>query len=68
MVICVRGGLNDAVMIWAARSDITLEELRAGLAEMGPAVSVAGLPRFIVSRGRMRKKLLMQSSKIAPMS
>ena len=48
-------------------TDITLEELRAGLAEIGLTVSVAGLHRFFVRRGMTRKKrLLMQSSKTGP--
>lgn len=60
---------DDILALWAARKDITLEELRAGLAEMGLTVSVAGLHRFFVRRGMTRKKrLLMQSSKTVPMS
>jgi transposase len=60
---------DDILALWAARKDITLEELRAGLAEMGLTVSVAGLHRFFVRRGMTRKKrLLMQSSRIGPMS
>lgn len=60
---------DDILALWAARKDITLEELRAGLAEMGLTISVAGLHRFFVRRGMTRKKrLLMQSSKIDPMS
>jgi transposase len=58
---------DDILALWAARKDITLEELRAGLAEMGLTVSVAGLHRFFVRRGMTRKKrLLMQSSKTGP--
>ncbi len=67
MVICVRGGLkhcDDIWALWAARKDITPEELRAGL-----TVSVAGPHRFFVRRDMTRKKrLLMQSSMIGPMS
>lgn len=60
---------DDILALWGARKDITLEELRAGLAEMGMTVSVAGLHRLFVRRGMTRKKrLLMQSSKIGPMS
>ena len=56
----------DILAIWEARKDISLEELRAGLAEIGLAVSVAGLHRFFVRRGMTRKKrLAMQSSKTA---
>jgi len=55
---------DDILAFWAARKDITLEELRAGLAEIGVSVSVAGLHRFFVRRGMTRKKRqLMQSSK-----
>ena len=55
--------------LWAARKDITLEELRTGLAEMGLTVSVAGLHRFFVRRGMTRKKrLAMPSSRTGPMS
>ena len=58
---------GDILALWAARKDITLEELRSGLAEIGLSVSVAGLHRFFVRRGMTRKKrLLMQSSKIDP--
>jgi transposase len=54
-----RGG--DILALWEGRKDITLEELRAGLAEIGLVVSVAGLHRFFVRRGMTRKKrLLMQ--------
>ena len=47
---------DDILALWAARKDITLEELRAGLAEIGLIVSVAGLHRFFVRRGMTRKK------------
>ena len=58
---------DDILALWPARKDITLEELRAGLAEIGLTVSVAGLHRFFVRRGMTRKKrLLMQSSKTGP--
>ena len=58
---------DDILALWAARKDITLEELRAGLAEIGLTVSVAGLHRFFGRRGMTRKKrLLMQSSKTGP--
>ena len=60
---------DDILALWAARKDITLEELRAGLAEIGLIVSVAGLHRFFVRRGMTRKKrLLTQSSRTAPTS
>jgi transposase len=47
---------DDILALWAARKDITLEELRSGLAEIGLSVSVAGLHRFFVRRGMTRKK------------
>lgn len=54
----------DILALWEARKDISLEELRAGLAEIGLTVSVAGLHRFFVRRGMTRKKrLAMLSSK-----
>jgi len=60
---------DDILALWAARKDITLEELRTGLAEMGLTVSVAGLHRFFVRRGMTRKKrLAMPSSRTGPMS
>ena len=60
---------DDILALWAARKDITLEELRAGLAEIGLIVSVAGLHRFFVRRGMTRKKRqLTQSSRTAPTS
>lgn len=46
----------DILAIWEARKDISLEELRAGLAEIGLIVSVAGLHRFFMRRGMTRKK------------
>lgn len=60
---------SDILALWEARKDISLEELRAGLAEIGLIVSVAGLHRFFVRRGMTRKKRLgMQSSRTAPTS
>ena len=60
---------DDILALWAARKDITLEELRTGLAEMGLTVSEAGLHRFFVRRGMTRKKrLAMPSSRTGPMS
>lgn len=59
----------DILALWEARKDISLEELRRGLAEMGVAVSVAGLHRFFARRGMTRKKrLAMLSSKTGPTS
>ena len=58
---------EDILDFWRARKDISLEELRAGLAEGGFQVSVAGLHRFFVRRGMTRKKrLLTPSSKTGP--
>lgn len=47
---------QDILALWQGRKDITLEELRASLAEIGLYVSVADLHRFFVRRGRTRKK------------
>ena len=59
----------DILAIWEARKDISLDELRLALAETGLTVSVASLHRFFVRRGMTRKKrLAMQSSRIAPTS
>lgn len=59
----------DILAVWEARKDISLEELRLALIEMGLSISVAGLHRFFVRRGLTRKKrLAMQSSRIAPTS
>ncbi len=41
----------DILALWAARKDITREESRAALAEIGLTVSEAGLHRFFVRRG-----------------
>ena len=60
---------DDILALWEARKDISLEELRAGLIEIGLTVSVAGLHRFFARRGMTRKKrLVMLSSRIVPMS
>ncbi len=48
----------DILALWEARKDISLEELRVALAEMGLTVSVAGLHRFFARRGMTRKKRL----------
>jgi transposase len=59
----------EILALWEARKDISLEELRAGLLEIGLQVSVAGLHRFFVRRGMTRKKrLAMLSSSTVPMS
>ncbi|NMA97571.1 MAG: IS630 family transposase [Phyllobacteriaceae bacterium] len=47
---------SDILALWEARKDISLEELRAGLAEIGLIVSVAGLHRFFVRRGMTPQK------------
>lgn len=58
---------GDILGLWESRKDISLEELCAGLAEIGLIVSVAGLHRFFVRRGMTRKKrLAMLSSRIGP--
>jgi transposase len=59
----------EILAVWEARKDISLEELRAGLAEIGLTVSVAGLHRFFVRHGMTRKKRrAMPSSRTARMS
>jgi transposase len=59
----------EILAVWEARKDISLEELRAGLIEIGLHVSVAGLHRFFVRHGMTRKKrLAMLSNRIAPTS
>lgn len=46
----------DILAIWRAEQDITLDELRLKLAEIGLTVSVAGLHRFFKRHGMTRKK------------
>lgn len=45
----------DILALWESRKDISLEELRAGLSEIGLQVSVAGLHRFFAHHGITRK-------------
>jgi transposase len=60
---------GDILAIWEERKDISLDELRLALLEVGLTVSVAGLHRFFVRRGMTRKKrLAMQSSRTVPTS
>lgn len=60
---------EDILALWEARKDISLEELRLALLEIGLSVSVAGLHRFFVRRGMTRKKRqVMPSSKTVPTS
>ena len=59
----------DILAVWEARKDISLEELRLALIEVGLHVSVAGLHRFFGRHGMTRKKRLgMRSSRTAPTS
>jgi transposase len=46
----------DILAVWETRKDISLEELRLALIEIGLNVSVAGLHRFFVRHGMTRKK------------
>ena len=63
----VEARATDILALWEARKDISLEELRLALAEIGLAVSVAGLHRFFARRGMTRKKrLAMLSSRTGP--
>ncbi len=58
---------EDILALWEARKDITLEELRLALLEVGLSVSPAGLHRVFVRHGMTRKKRpATQSSRIAP--
>ena len=60
---------EDILALWEARKDISLEELRVALIELGLYVSVAGLHRFFVRHGMTRKKgLAMRSSRTGPTS
>ena len=60
---------GDILAIWEERKDISLEELRLALTEVGLTVSVAGLHRFFARRGITRKKrLAMLSSRTGPTS
>ena len=59
----------DILAMWEARKDISLEELRGGLIEVGLHVSVAGLHRFFARHGITRKKrLATRSSRTGPTS
>ena len=59
----------DILAMWEARKDISLEELRAGLVEVGLQVSVAGLHRFFARHGMTRKKrLASRSNRTGPTS
>jgi len=60
---------GDILAIWEERKDISLDELRLALREVGLTISVAGLHRFFVRRGMTRKKrLAMPSSRTVPTS
>ena len=50
---------SDILAIWETRKDISLEELRTALANVGLQLSVAGLYRFFVRHGMTRKKRLL---------
>ena len=59
----------DILAVWETRKDISLDELRLALIELGLHVSVAGLHRFFVRHDMTRKKrLVMRSSRTAPTS
>jgi transposase len=47
---------GDILALWQANRDITLEELRLALADIGLSVSIAGLHRFFKRHGMTRKK------------
>ena len=59
----------EILALWEVRKDISLDELRLALIELGLHVSVAGLHRFFVRHGMTRKKrLAMRSSRADPTS
>ena len=59
----------DILAVWEAQKDISLEELRQALIEVGLHVSVSGLHRFFVRHGMTRKKrLATRSSRTVPTS
>jgi hypothetical protein len=60
---------DDILAIWGARKDITLDELRDAVADIGLTVSRVGLHRFFVRHGITRKKRpATRSSKTGPTS
>jgi len=60
---------DDILAIREVGKDITLEELRLALAEIGLTVSVSALHRFFMRRGMTRKKrLATRLNKTAPTS
>jgi transposase len=60
---------GDILAIWEECKDISLDELRRALAEIGLNFSMAGLHRFFIRRGMTRKKgLAMPSSRTVPSS
>ncbi len=65
----VKAYAPDSFAQWKACKDVSLEELRRALGEMGLAVPVAGLNRFFARRGMTQKKrLAMLSSRTGPTS
>ena len=46
----------ETLAVWEAHKEISLEELRVALIELGLHASVAGLHRFFVRHGMTRKK------------
>jgi transposase len=46
----------DILAIWQANRDITLDELRLAVVDIGLTVSIAGLHRFFKRHGMTRKK------------
>lgn len=47
----------EILAVWEARKDISLEELRVALINLGLHISVAGLHRFFVRHGMTRKNV-----------
>ncbi len=60
---------EDILALWAARKDITLDELRVELADTGLVVAISTLHRFFVRHRITRKKRpATPSSRTAPIS
>jgi len=58
----------DMLAFWAARKDISLEELRLALIEIGLHVSVAGQPLLRPPGHGAQKRLFMPSNRTDPTS
>ena len=52
----------DVLAIWQARKDISFDELRAGLVDVGLTVSIGSLHRVVVRHGITPKKARVKRS------